>query len=62
MEQFLNEIYTIHNINTLQNLKQELKDQVTSPLLSWQDRMVLYRKIQIINEYILQLSTVKITT
>lgn len=55
MEEFLAEIYAINRISTLESIKKNIKDQVVDPLLGWQDRIILYRKVQIINEYILHL-------
>ncbi|WP_134704075.1 hypothetical protein [Ammoniphilus sp. YIM 78166] len=58
MEEFLAEIYTINQISILESIKKNIKDQVVDPSLGWQDRIILYRKVQIINEYILHLQSV----
>ncbi|HJV44923.1 MAG TPA: hypothetical protein VJ824_04265 [Bacillota bacterium] len=55
MEQFMKEIHTISNRRMLEQLKSNIKDQVTDNTLRWDERMVLYKKVQLINQWILEL-------
>ncbi|RXT05824.1 hypothetical protein [Ammoniphilus sp. CFH 90114] len=52
MDEFQTEIYTISNITALEDIKKIIKDQVVDPTICWQERMLLYRKVQVINERI----------
>jgi len=47
---FINKIQSMTNISELQTLKESIKDQVINPRLRWDERMVLYKQVQMINE------------
>ncbi|WP_167577771.1 hypothetical protein [Ammoniphilus sp. YIM 78166] len=49
MKLFVEEIQRIYDRDSLTDLKEQLKDQVVDPSLSWQSRMDLYEKIKWIN-------------
>jgi hypothetical protein len=55
MKQFNQEIRSVTDIEQLLQLKKEIKDHVTSPALHWSERMVLYKKVQLINEWVSEL-------
>lgn len=45
-------IETLSDILTLEHIRNELKDQVTSHILNWQDRVVIYQKVQFVTKRI----------
>lgn len=49
MKLFLEEIQQIFDLDSLIHMKEQLKDQIVDPSLSWQSRMDLYEKIKWIN-------------
>ena len=62
LTKFKNQIQTITCFHELQLLKESIKDEVMNPLLRWDERMVLYKQVQLINEWISQLHHISKTT
>jgi hypothetical protein len=56
MEQFIQEIHAIYNPSTLEELKSHLKDKVTDMSLRWDERMMIYKKVQLINQWLSELA------
>jgi hypothetical protein len=50
VETFYLHVISLTDIEELERLKEELKDQVVHPDLNWQDRMELYKRVQFIME------------
>ena len=59
---FINRIQSITNYRELQTLKESIKDQVINPRLRWDERMVLYKQVQLINERIAKLNSMSKTS
>lgn len=57
LSKFHNEIYLIDQSERLVSLKEELKNEIKDPLLKWEARMILYKKVQLINDRIVELQT-----
>ncbi|MBN6188977.1 hypothetical protein JQN58_19165 [Aneurinibacillus sp. BA2021] len=55
MKDFEKEISSITDIEYLLSIKEALKTQIIPETVHWEDRMTLYKKIQLINERIKQL-------
>ena len=56
---FEKELYAIKNTVQLIQIKNAIKDKVTDPQLRWDERMVLYQQVQMINDWIIQLDNKK---
>jgi hypothetical protein len=52
VETFYLHVISLTDIEELERLKEELKDQVVHPDLNWQERMELYKRVQFIMERI----------
>lgn len=55
LNNFVNSIQSVTNQNELHQLKESIKDQVMNPNLRWDERMVLYKQVQLINEWMTKL-------
>lgn len=55
MVNFLEKVENLTDIADLISLKEQLKDEIMAPTLSWEERIVLYRQVRIINEKIASL-------
>ncbi|RXT06255.1 hypothetical protein [Ammoniphilus sp. CFH 90114] len=60
MRSFIHELHLISDLTQLVDLKEQIKQQVMEKELNWQYRMNLYRKVQLINERIVQLEEEKV--
>ncbi|RKD21695.1 hypothetical protein BEP19_13760 [Ammoniphilus oxalaticus] len=56
MKEFMLQIESITSCSQLQSLKESIKDEVIHPQLRWDERMILYKQVQLINERITQLT------
>ncbi|MBP1932399.1 hypothetical protein [Ammoniphilus resinae] len=52
MLDFTEKIKTIQDMNTLLALKEQIKDEIVDKNTSWQTRLILYKKVKLINEFI----------
>lgn len=52
MDHFYKYIYSVRDVNELERLREEIKDQVIDPALNWESRMPIYRKVQEVTERI----------
>lgn len=59
MSNFCQQIHSITNWHQLNELKENIKNQVTNPTLRWDERMVLYKQVQLINERMAELLQMK---
>lgn len=50
MKNFLKELDRINNKEALISMKEQYKDQTMDNSITWEKRMLLYKKIQMINE------------
>lgn len=55
MQGFIAEITNIDNMEELVALKEQIKEQIIQHNLHWKDRIMLYKKVQLINDYIQKL-------
>ncbi len=59
MSNFYQHIHSITNPDQLNELKESIKNQVVEPNLRWDERMILYKQVQLINERITELLQMK---
>ncbi|MFE1627009.1 hypothetical protein ACFLFF_09720 [Brevibacillus reuszeri] len=52
MDHFYKYIDSVRDVNELERLREEIKDQVIDPALNWESRMLIYRKVQVVTERI----------
>lgn len=50
MKNFLNQLEMVNNKEELISMKEQFKDQTMDKSLTWEKRMLLYKKIHMINE------------
>lgn len=55
-EDFNRKIESIACLEQLHRLKQSIKDEVVNPRLRWDERMLLYERVRLINERVAYLS------
>jgi len=48
VDHFYKYIYSVRDVNELERLREEIKDQVIDPALNWESRMPIYRKVQVV--------------
>ena len=52
MDHFYKYIDSVRDVNELERLREEIKDQVIDPALNWESRMPIYRKVLVVTERI----------
>ncbi|WP_289140254.1 hypothetical protein [uncultured Brevibacillus sp.] len=52
MDHFYKYIDSVRDVNELERLREQIKDQVIDPALNWESRMPIYRKVQVVTERI----------
>ncbi|WP_164985103.1 hypothetical protein [Ammoniphilus sp. CFH 90114] len=56
MHNISDDLFSMRDVYALIKAKEQLKDSILDPALKWDERMVLYQKINDINDRIRQLS------
>lgn len=52
MDHFYKYIYSVSDVNELERLREQIKEEVIDPTLNWESRMPIYRKVQVVTERI----------
>lgn len=56
LNKFWNDISLIGNIELLKAEKEIIKNSITDTSINWVERMIRYKKVQLINERIIEIS------
>jgi hypothetical protein len=59
IDSFIENLHEISELHQLNEMKEQIKNQVMDPTLRWDQRMVLYKQVQLINDWVTYLQTKK---